>query len=86
MKSNKNDITNITCIYKQFYGLKASLTDFPIGIIIQPEFIDTDASFTIHQYTSAPDTVINEKIINKLKGMLCTYRLLYPCTQKIESL
>ena len=68
-QENENDIKNITCIYKQFYGLKASLTDFPIGIIIQPEFIDTDASFTIHQYTSAPDTVINENIINKLKGM-----------------
>ena len=51
-------------ILSQFYGLKASLTDFPIGIIIQPEFIDTDASFKINQYTSAPDSISNEKVIN----------------------
>lgn len=76
---NENDIQNISCSYSQFYGLKASLTDFPIGIIIQPEFPDSDASFKIHQYTSAPDADINEKHISKLKGNIypCTYLLIY---------
>ncbi len=60
-------LLNSTCIYSQFYGIKASLTDFPIGIIVQPEFIDTDALFIINEFTSSPNTQINTKQINKLK-------------------
>merc|ERR1712113_1088734 len=36
---NKDDILNASCLNQQFYGLKPSISDFPIGIIIQPEFI-----------------------------------------------
>eukprot|EP00484_Ammonia_sp_Unknown_P013081 CAMPEP_0197078992 /NCGR_PEP_ID=MMETSP1384-20130603/213399_1 /TAXON_ID=29189 /ORGANISM="Ammonia sp." /LENGTH=670 /DNA_ID=CAMNT_0042517861 /DNA_START=25 /DNA_END=2037 /DNA_ORIENTATION=- len=67
-KDEGEAIQNITCGYHQLYGVKASLTDFPIGIIIQPEFINTDGSLVISQYTSAPDTTSNVKKINKPKG------------------
>lgn len=61
---------NVSCISEQFYGLKASITDFPIGIIIQPELVEADSSMTVTQFTSDPNPLFTSNKFRGFKGVL----------------
>jgi len=67
-KEEDDHTVNVTCRSEQFYGLRASITDFPIGIIIQPELFEADSSLMVTQFTSDPNPEINRNRIIGFKG------------------